>query len=84
MGLCVLYYVEYSLYNVKKWDFFFYLGWNYTLTAKFDVCGMRSISLAWKDSVDRSKDVHGHKNTIFVEKRKSINWLCGLYMGVTI
>ena len=31
MGLCVLYYVEYSLYNVKKVGFF-YLGWNYTLT----------------------------------------------------
>ena len=30
MGLCVLYYVEYSLYNVKKVGFF-YLGWNYTL-----------------------------------------------------
>ena len=31
MGLCVLYYVEYSLYNVKKVGFF-YLGWNYTLS----------------------------------------------------
>ena len=31
MGLCLLYYVEYSLYNVKKVGFF-YLGWNYTLT----------------------------------------------------
>ena len=31
MGLCVLYYVEYSLYNVKKVGFF-YLGWNCTLT----------------------------------------------------
>ena len=31
MGLYVLYYVEYSLYNVKKVGFF-YLGWNYTLT----------------------------------------------------
>ena len=31
MGLCVLYYVEYSLFNVKKVGFF-YLGWNYTLT----------------------------------------------------
>ena len=30
MGLCVLYYVEYSLYNVKKVGFF-YLGWNCTL-----------------------------------------------------
>ena len=30
MGLCVLYYVKYSLYNVKKVGFF-YLGWNYTL-----------------------------------------------------
>ena len=30
MGLCVLYYVEYSLYDVKKVGFF-YLGWNYTL-----------------------------------------------------
>ena len=30
MGLCVLYYVEYSLYNVKKVGLF-YLGWNYTL-----------------------------------------------------
>ena len=30
MGLCVLYYVEYSLFNVKKVGFF-YLGWNYTL-----------------------------------------------------
>ena len=30
MGLCVLYYVEYSLYNVKKVGFF-YLGWNNTL-----------------------------------------------------
>ena len=30
MGLCVLYYVEYSLYNVKKVGFF-HLGWNYTL-----------------------------------------------------
>ena len=29
MGLRVLYYVEYSLYNVKKVGFF-YLGWNYT------------------------------------------------------
>ena len=33
MGLCVLYYVEYSLFNVKKVGFF-YLGWNYTLTLK--------------------------------------------------
>ena len=32
MTLCVLYYVEYSLYNVKKLGFFFYLGWNYTLS----------------------------------------------------
>ena len=31
MGLCVLYYVEYRLYNVKKAGFF-YLGWNYTLS----------------------------------------------------
>ena len=31
MTLCVLYYVEYSLYNVKKLGFF-YLGWNYTLS----------------------------------------------------
>ena len=31
MGLCVLYYVEYSLYNVKKVGFF-YLGCYYTLT----------------------------------------------------
>ena len=31
MGLCVLYYVEYSLFNVKKVGFF-YLGWNYTLS----------------------------------------------------
>ena len=31
MGLCVLYYVEYSLYNVKKVGFF-YLGCNYTLS----------------------------------------------------
>ena len=31
MGLCGLYYVEYSLYNVRKVGFF-YLGWNYTLT----------------------------------------------------
>ena len=31
MGLCVLYYVEYSLYNVKKVGLF-YLGWNYTLS----------------------------------------------------
>ena len=30
MGLCVLYYVEYSSYNVKKVGFV-YLGWNYTL-----------------------------------------------------
>ena len=36
MGLCVLYYVEYSLYDVKKVGFF-YLGWNYTL--KFDENG---------------------------------------------
>ena len=34
MGLCVLYYVEYSLYNVKKVGFF-YLGWNYTLSNIF-------------------------------------------------
>ena len=34
MGLCVLYYVEYSLFNVKKVGFFFYLGWNYTLNCK--------------------------------------------------
>ena len=34
MGLCVLYYVEYSLYNVKKVGFF-YLGWNYTLINQF-------------------------------------------------
>ena len=33
-GLCVLYYVEYSLYNVKKVGFF-YLGWNYTLSKKY-------------------------------------------------
>ena len=32
MGLCVLYYVENSLYNVKKVGFF-YLGWNYTLSS---------------------------------------------------
>ena len=31
MGLCVLYYAEYSLYNVKKVEFFFYLGWNFNL-----------------------------------------------------
>ena len=30
MGLCVLFYVEYSLYNVEKVGFF-YLGWNCTL-----------------------------------------------------
>ena len=30
MGLCVLYYVEYSLYNVKKVGYF-YLGRNFTL-----------------------------------------------------
>ena len=34
MGLCVLYYVENSLYNVKKVGLFFYLGWNYTLNNK--------------------------------------------------
>ena len=33
MGLCVLYYVEYSLYNVKKVGFF-YLGWNFTFKFK--------------------------------------------------
>ena len=31
MGLCVLYYVGYSMYNVEKVGFF-YLGWNCTLT----------------------------------------------------
>ena len=36
MGLCVLYYVEYSLYNVKKVGFFFYLGWNFTLSMKIN------------------------------------------------
>ena len=36
MGLCVLYYVEYSLYNVKKVGFF-HLGWNYTLTFTDDL-----------------------------------------------
>ena len=35
MGLCVLYYIEYSLYNVKKVGFF-YLGWNYTLIPHFE------------------------------------------------
>ena len=36
MGLCVLYYVEYSLYNVKKVGFF-YLGWNYTLSISINL-----------------------------------------------
>ena len=35
MELCVLYYVDYSLYNVKKVGFF-YLGWNFTLTKKIN------------------------------------------------
>ena len=30
MGLCGLYYVEYSFYKLKKVNFF-YLGWNFTL-----------------------------------------------------
>ena len=30
MGLCGLYYVEYSFYKLKKVKFF-YLGWNFTL-----------------------------------------------------
>ena len=34
MGLCVLYYVEYSLYNVKKVRFL-YLGWNCILKCNF-------------------------------------------------
>ena len=30
------------------------LGFKVKETAKFDVCSMKSISVAWKDSVDRS------------------------------
>ena len=54
MGLCVLYYVEYSLYNVKKVGFF-YLGWNYTLSDfnqklmyKFESASKRQLSLKTK------------------------------------
>ena len=42
MGLCVLYYVENSLYNVKKVGFF-YLGWNYTLNFEMQRIPERSM-----------------------------------------
>ena len=50
MGLCVLYYVEYSLYNVKKVGFF-YLGWNCTLNLSL---GMMTQE-AFVDSVDQNQ-----------------------------
>ena len=50
MGLCVLYYVEYSLYSVKKVGFF-YLGWNYTLkatvTLTFDGLMSKSVGIIY-------------------------------------
>ena len=51
MGLCVLYYVEYSLYNVKKVGFC-YLGWNYTLTNVLDPAEAQDV--ATKQYVDRA------------------------------
>ena len=52
--------------------------------AKFDICGMRSISIAWKDSVDRSAMSSRPQKYKFVKKRKSLSWSCGLYIGATI
>ena len=50
MGLCVLYYVKYSLYNVKKVGFF-YLGWNFTL----NLCDWQRHSLQNKTILDQGK-----------------------------
>ena len=58
MGLCVLYYVEYSLYNVKKVGLF-YLGWNYTLKFRLTLPNDKNLDMSKLEAFCTWQNKHG-------------------------